>query len=435
MTSTSNFKIAILGAGPAGLTFASLLTASHHAFDFTIFETRGKPDPTSVNIPSGSLDLQEGFGLEAIKACGLYDRFPRFQSECTEQTKICDKHGAVHLDNVGEGRPEIERNPLSQLLLSSIAAERIRWNTKVLRVKPVSGSSKNTVESTAGSSTDSMSETYDLIVGADGAWSRARAAIPSAPHPIYSSVCCVTLDTPNLASMDPKLDTAIGGGTFAVCGDGKVILSQRGVNRSARIYLFLHSKCRAEIKKEIQSSTHDEKYGPDPALGPDKLLSALPTNHKDLQDYLLTNSDMFPTWSDEVRRLITIGCEAAPPDAKVDARPLYMLPLDPFPHSHQKGIALVGDSAHLMTPFAGKGVNTAMADSHSLAQHLEQLVSSSSSSSSSTISEDDLDRALLAFEEASHPKAKKAMDLTWMSLLLSYEDGSPTRMAKIMASK
>ena len=92
----------------------------------------------------------------------------------------------------------------------------------------------------------------------------------------------------------------------------------------------------------------------------------------------------------------------------------------------------MGDSAHLMTPFAGKGVNTAMADSHSLAKHLEQLVSSSSSE---LISEEDLDKALIAFEEASHPKAKEAMNLTWMSLLLSYEDGTPTRLAKIMASK
>ena len=432
MASTFNFKIAILGAGPAGLTFASLLTASPHPFDFTIFETRGKPDPSSVNIPSGSLDLQEDFGLQAIKACGLYDRFRKIESECTEQTIICDKHGTVHLDNAGEGRPEIERNALTQLLLSSIAEGSIRWNTKVLRVKPANASEKKTVEFTDSSSRSSISETYDLIVGADGAWSRARSAIPSAPHPIYSSVCSVTFDIQSLTSKDPKLDTMIGGGTYATCGDGKVILSQRGVNRSARVYLFLHSKCQAETEKALQSSTHDEKYGPNPTLDPDRLLSSLPTNHKDLQDYLLTNPDMFPTWSDDIKRFIAIACEAQPSDAKVDARPLYMLPLHKFPHPHQKGIALIGDSAHLMTPFAGKGVNTAMADSHSLAKQLEQLLSSSSSE---VISEDDLDKALIAFEEASHPKAKDAMNLTWMSLLLSYEDGTPTRLAKIMASK
>ena len=432
MASTLNFKIAIVGAGPAGLTFASLLTASPHAFDFTIFETRGKPDPSSVNIPSGSLDLQEDFGLQAIQACGLYDRFRKIECECTEQTIICDKHGIVHLNHTGEGRPEIERNALTQLLLSSIAEGSIRWNTKVLRVIPANGSEKNIVEFTDSSSRSSTSETYDLIVGADGAWSRARSAIPSAPQTLYSSVCSITIDIPRLRSKDPDLDAMIGGGTYAACGDGKVVLAQRGVDRSARVYLFLHSKCQDETEKELQSSIYDEKHGPNPTVDPTRLLSSLPSNYKDLQGYLLRNPDMFPTWSDDIKRFIALACEAQPADAIVDARPLYMLPLHPFPHPHQKGIALVGDSAHLMTPFAGKGVNTAMADGHSLAKQLEQMVSSSSSEA---ISADDLDRALIAFEEESHPKAKDAMNLTWMSLLLSYEDGAPTRLAKIMASK
>ena len=131
MASTFNFKIAILGAGPADLTLASLLTASHHPFDFAILETREKPYPSSVNVPSGSLGLQEEFGLQAIKACGLYDRFRNVESECTEQILIYDKHsgdGTVHLDHTGEGRPRIECNELSELLLSSIAEGSVRWN-------------------------------------------------------------------------------------------------------------------------------------------------------------------------------------------------------------------------------------------------------------------------------------------------------------------
>ena len=218
------------------------------------------------------------------------------------------------------------------------------------------GSEKKIVEFTDSSSRCSKSETYDLVVGADGAWSRARSAVPSAPHAIYSSVCSVTIDIPRLRSKDPELDAMIGGGTYAACGDGKAILSQRGVNGSAHVYLFLHSKCQARTEKKLQSSTHDEKYGPNPTLDPDRLLSFFPRNHNHLQDYLLTNPNMFPMWSDGIKRFIALACEAQPSDAQVDARALYMLPLHPFPHPHQKGIALVGDSAHLMTPFAGKGV-------------------------------------------------------------------------------
>lgn len=150
-----------------------------------------------------ALDLQEDFGLQDIKACGIYDRFRKVEGECTEQTIICDKYGTVHLDHTGEGRPEIKRNALTQLLLSSIAEGSIRWNTKVLRVVPADGSQKNIVEFTDSSSKHSISETYDLIVGADGAWSRARTAIPSAPQAIYSNVCSVTIDIPSLRSKDP----------------------------------------------------------------------------------------------------------------------------------------------------------------------------------------------------------------------------------------
>ena len=159
MASTFNFKIAIVGAGLTGLAFASLLTASPDPFDFTIFETRGKPVPPSVNVPSGSLDLQEDFGLQAMKACGLSDRFRKIECQCTEQTIICDKHGTAHLDHTGESRSEIERDALTQLLLSSIAEGSIRWNTKVLRVILTNRSEKNIVECTDSSPRCSTSET------------------------------------------------------------------------------------------------------------------------------------------------------------------------------------------------------------------------------------------------------------------------------------
>lgn len=102
----------------------------------------------------------------------------------------------------------------------------------------------------------------------------------------------------------------ISGGTYTACGDGKATLSQRGVNGSAHGYFFLHSKCQAETEKELQSSTHDDKYGSNPSLDPDRLLFSLPNNYKDLQEYLLTNPDMFPTWSDDIKRFIALACEA-----------------------------------------------------------------------------------------------------------------------------
>ncbi|KAF7162473.1 hypothetical protein CNMCM5623_007764 [Aspergillus felis] len=428
MYSPSNFKIAIIGAGPAGLTLASLLTASKHAFDFTIFERRERPDPDAVNHPSGNLDLQEEYGLKVVKACGLYDQFLRIDSGCTEQTTIVDKTGHVFLDHLGEGRPEISRNALAQLLLSAVPHERIRWSTRVLFVD----AKKRTV-SFQRHNMPTTDEAFDLIVGADGAWSKARAANPDAVHPIYSGVCSVTLDLPPLSENHPDLHKLLGGGTFAACSDGKVLLSQRGIHGTARLYLFLHSTTQAATREVLeqqqkQEGQHNDQAGPNPVLDADRLLAALPTNHADLLRVLLSDEDFFAGWSEELRNLLTVACEAQPADLPVDARPLYMLPLEPFPHPHTPGLALVGDAAHLMTPFAGKGVNTAMADSLALAEQLEKLADSQTGLG------EGLDEALVAFEKDVHPRGLAAMKLTWLSLLLSYDENGPGKLCQVMAA-
>jgi 2-polyprenyl-6-methoxyphenol hydroxylase-like FAD-dependent oxidoreductase len=425
MYSPSNFKVAIIGAGPAGLTLASLLTASKNAFDFTIFERRERPDADAVNHPSGNLDLQEEYGLKVVKACGLYDQFLQIDSGCTEQTTIVDKTGRVFLDHLGEGRPEISRNALAQLLLSAVPEERIRWSTRVLSVD----TEKGTV-SFQRHNMPTTEEAFDLIVGADGAWSKARAAIPGAVQPIYSGVCSVTLDLPPLADNHPDLHKLLGGGTFAACSDGKVLLSQRGIHGTARLYLFLHSTTQAATRESLaqQQGQHNDQAGPNPLLDADRLLSSLPTNHADLLRVLLSDEDFFAGWSEELRKLLTVACEAQPADLPVDARPLYMLPLEPFPHPHTPGLALVGDAAHHMTPFAGKGVNTAMADSLALAEQLEKLADSQIGFAKG------LDEALVAFENEVHPRGLAAMKLTWLSLLLSYDENGPGKLCQVMAA-
>ncbi|KAF9893887.1 hypothetical protein FE257_010057 [Aspergillus nanangensis] len=446
MHSISDFKIAIIGAGPAGLTLASLLTASSHPFDFTIFELRNRPDPSEVDIPCGNLDLQEEFGLDAIKACGLYPQFQQIQSGCTEQTKVLDKHGKVLFDEMGQGHPEISRNALTQLLLSSVPAQCIRWGTKVLSITPSGGDSslesKPTVEfqdkkTTLPASETTSSETYDLIVGADGAWSRTRATIPSAPKPIYSGVCYITMYLPRLADRYPELEKLIGGGTFAVCGDHKLVLAQRACHGTARVCLFLHSKCQtaaaAAQKEKLSSSVdHDDTTGPNPLVTADHLLSTLPSNPQSLRKFLLTNEEFFASWSEDIKHLLSVACEVQPADFEVDKEQMHMLPLAPYPHPHMRGIALVGDAAHLMTPFAGMGVNVAMQDSLRLAEALERMMVGGGMSSGTV--GDVLDDALVAYEEKVHPEAKKAMDLTWLNLVRSYSEKGPEMLGEVMAT-
>nr|UYO77183.1 monooxygenase [Trichoderma calamagrostidis] len=402
----AHLKIAIIGAGPAGLTLASLLTASKHAFDFTIFEVRERPDPVDVERPSRNLDLQEEYSLKVVKACSLYGDFLKIDSGCTEQTTIIDKTGKVFLDLHGEGHPETSRNALTQLLLSTIPRDRIKWSTKVLTV-----ASEGIVEFQHNTAKSSITETFDLIIGGDGVWSQVR--LPSQEHLNPSTAA---------PALSPSTSPAFPTNT-------PILTSYSG--EAPRLYLFLHYKCQAATQQELQGSTHDDKFGPNPILDADRLLSTLPKNHKDLLHVLLTDPEFFSTWSDEIKHLLTMACEAQSAELPVDTRPLYMLPLTPFPHPHTKGIALVGDAAHLMTPFAGKGVNIAMADSLALVEHLEKLVGASKGGDDFDV---ELNQSLIEFEEEVSLRAKEAMTLTWMSLLLSYDEHGPERLCQIMAA-
>ena len=66
-------KIAIIGAGPAGLALARILHVNGIAS--TIFEKR--PSPKGHNTMGGTLDLHEGSGQEAIREARLWDQFQK----------------------------------------------------------------------------------------------------------------------------------------------------------------------------------------------------------------------------------------------------------------------------------------------------------------------------------------------------------------------
>jgi 2-polyprenyl-6-methoxyphenol hydroxylase-like FAD-dependent oxidoreductase len=128
-------KIAILGAGPAGLTLASLL--AHNHIPYTLFDLHPPPASTSSLIPSGFLDLHPESGLLALEKCGLMGRFREIERAGSEECVIVDKGGVVKWRDEGggggggggdgdAGRPEVSRGDLMGLLMGSVPLEQIR---------------------------------------------------------------------------------------------------------------------------------------------------------------------------------------------------------------------------------------------------------------------------------------------------------------------
>ena len=177
MTPTSP-SIAIIGGGPSGLVFARLLEQSGIT-DYVVFERDASATPGPWQ-QGGTLDLHTHSGQLALQRAGLFDdfsrRLARWDGSCIH---IVDPAGTTVV-RAGEGhdRPEIDRLQLRQLLLQSVPAHKIRWGHAVKTVEKSVGVDGEAafrgngciIRFTNGTSASG----FQLIVGADGAWSKAR---------------------------------------------------------------------------------------------------------------------------------------------------------------------------------------------------------------------------------------------------------------------
>ena len=106
-------SVAIVGAGPGGLTLARIL--QRNGIHPSIFERE-----TTVNERSqgGTLDLHHESGLKAMKDAGLMGEFKAHARFDGDATKFKDKTGKVFFDKPSDNvraeddprrRPEIDR--------------------------------------------------------------------------------------------------------------------------------------------------------------------------------------------------------------------------------------------------------------------------------------------------------------------------------------
>jgi 2-polyprenyl-6-methoxyphenol hydroxylase-like FAD-dependent oxidoreductase len=349
-----NTPLAIIGAGLGGLTLARVLHV--HGIAATIYEAEAS---ANTRAQGGMLDIHENDGQLALKAAGLFEEFLELIHAGGQATRVLDKHGNVLLDDPDDGaggRPEVRRGDLRRILIDSLATDMVRWGHKVTAVSPLKsqpGGGRHVLTFADGSTV-----TTDLLVGADGAWSRVRPLLSEA-KPVYVGTSFIETylfdsDTRHKASA-----AAVGGGALFASAPGKGIFAHHEPNGVLHTYVELNKP-----KDWIDSIDFS-----DPVAA------------------LAFVAAEFDGWAPELTALITDGETAPVP------RPIHALPVE---HRWDRvpGVTLLGDAAHLMIP-SGEGANLAMFDGAELGKAL-------------AANPGDVEAALIAYEKDLFPRSASA---------------------------
>ncbi|WP_223694363.1 FAD-dependent oxidoreductase [Leifsonia poae] len=363
MTDLSRPSIAVIGAGPGGLLAARVLQLG--GVDVTVYDADAS---CGSRDQGGTLDLHADSGQIALEDANLTAEFAAVARPEGQAHRLLDPQGTVLVEQTpapGEtAAPEVDRAQLRGMLAESLIPGTIRWWRRL-------------VSAHQGTLTfeDGGVETVDLVIGADGAWSRVRAALTDAA-PTYTGVTFVEALFTNVTRRHPEVAALVGDGHMWANGDGKTLVLQRNSGDVVRGYISF----RAELDWLAEA-------GLGAAAGRGGVLDPSGTIATDTEQVRAALRRRFAEFSPELLRVID-DTEGTLPN-----RPIFALPT-PTTWAHQSGITLLGDAAHVMSPFGGNGVNLALLDGAELARGIVSAVRTGTA----------IDDAVRAYEERMVPR-------------------------------
>ena len=377
--SSSPPKVAIVGGGPAGCTLARLLVRA--SIPVTVFEGEAS---ISVRPQGGTLGLHSESGIKALREAGIYEEFTKYASYDGEALMVTDKKLKSYLKLGGKpdkssshGKPVIDRARLRELLVESLPQDTIRWNCRLRRLDP---------DDLSLHFDHGVERGFDLVVGADGAWSKVRPLLTDVT-PEYVGLGGFDLLVAKPEERYPHLHNLVNRGTVFAFSDGKAIFGQQKGDGSIIVSAY---GAREENWKRTCGYPVDDGGAVKRAI------------EQDVAD-----------WAEPLVELVQ-----AAEEKDIIPRSIYTLPVG-HRWEHHPRTTLIGDAAHLMTPYAGAGTDAALVDAMDLAHTIIEHSKAEDSLES-------LDAGVKNFEQDMFVRAAQVQDHSNTNMeLMFFTPGAP----------